>query len=64
MVPGVLLTLLAAARWNDIRLYAAGVGLSLTGFINLAAVYSLTGTEDEWLTSAAVSYTHLRAHET
>lgn len=52
MVPGVLLTLLAAARWNDIRLYAAGVGLSLTGFINLAAVYSLTGTEDEWLTSA------------
>ena len=28
MVPGVLLTLLAAARWNDIRLYAAGVGLS------------------------------------
>lgn len=25
MVPGVLLTLLAAARWNDIRLYAAGV---------------------------------------
>ncbi len=52
MVSGVLLTLLAAARWNDIRLYAAGVGLSLTGFINLAAVYSLTGTEDEWLTSA------------
>ena len=52
MLPGVLLTLLAAARWNDIRLYAAGVGLSLTGFINLAAVYSLTGTEDEWLTSA------------
>lgn len=55
MVPGVLLTLLAAARWNDIRLYAAGVGLSLTGFINLAAVYSLTGTEDEWLTSATSS---------
>ena len=40
MVPGVLLTLLAAARWNDIRLYAAGFGLSLTGFINLATVYS------------------------
>ena len=39
IVPGVLLTLLAAAHWNDIRLYAAGVGLSLTGFINLAAVY-------------------------
>ena len=29
MVPGVLLTLLAAARWNDIRLYAAGVLLAL-----------------------------------
>ena len=55
MVPGVLLTLLAAAHWNDIRLYAAGVGLSLTGFINLATVYSLTGSDDEWLTSATSS---------
>ncbi len=55
MVPGVLLTLLAAARWNDIRLYAAGVGLSLTGFLNLATVYSLTGSDDEWLTSATSS---------
>ena len=52
MLPGVLLALLAAARWDDIRLYAAGFGLSLTGFLNLAAVYSLAGTEDEWLTSA------------
>ncbi len=51
----MLLTLLAAAHWNDIRLYAAGVGLSLTGFINLAAVYSLTGSNDEWLTSATSS---------
>ena len=55
MVPGVLLTLLAAAHRNDIRLYAAGVGLSLTGFINLATVYSQTGTSDEWLTSATSS---------
>ena len=55
MVPGVLLTLLAAALWTDIRLYAAGVGLSLTGFINLATVYSQTGTSDEWLTSATSS---------
>ena len=55
MVPGVLLVLLAAVRWNDIRLYAAGVGLSLTGFINLATVYSLTGSDDEWLTSATSS---------
>ena len=31
------------------------MGLSLTGFINLAAVYSLTGTNDEWLTSATSS---------
>ena len=52
MVPGVLLALLAAAKWDDIRLYAAGVGLSLTGFVNLATVYSLTGSDDEWLTSA------------
>lgn len=55
MVPGVLLALLAAARWNDIRLYAAGFGMSLTGFINLATVYTLAGTEDEWLTSATSS---------
>ena len=55
MVPGVLLTLLAAARWKDIRLYAAGFGMSLTGFINLATVYTLAGTEDEWLTSATSS---------
>ena len=52
MLPGVLLALLAAARWNDIRLYAAGFGLSLTGFLNLVGVYSLAGTEDERLTSA------------
>ncbi len=55
MVPGVLLALLAAVRWNDIRLYAAGFGMSLTGFINLATVYSLAGTEDEWLSSATSS---------
>ena len=55
MLPGVLLVLLAAARWHDVRLYAAGFGLSLTGFLNLAAVYSLAGTEDEWLTSATSS---------
>lgn len=55
MVPGVLLALLAAARWSDIRLYAAGFGLSLTGFINLATVYTLAGTEDEWLSSATSS---------
>ena len=55
MLPGVLLVLLAAARWNDVRLYAAGFGLSLTGFLNLAEVYSLVGTDDEWLGSATSS---------
>lgn len=51
LVPGVLLVLLAAARWNDFRLYGAVFGLSLTGFLNMAAVYTQVGTEDEWLTS-------------
>lgn len=55
LVLGVMLTLLAAARWNDIRLYGAGFGLSLCGFVNLAAVYSLVGTDDEWMTSATSS---------
>ena len=55
MVPGVALTLLAAARWDDIRLFAVGFGMSLTGFINLCTVYSLTGSDDEWLTSATSS---------
>ena len=53
LVPGMLLVLLAAARWNDLRLYGVAFGLSLTGFLNLAAVYTQVGTEDEWLTSAA-----------
>lgn len=51
IVLGVLLVLLAAARWNDIRLYGAGFGLSITGFLNLATVYTLVGSDDEWLTS-------------
>ncbi|MDD4849421.1 MAG: phospholipid carrier-dependent glycosyltransferase, partial [Gemmiger sp.] len=52
MVFGALLVLLAAARWNDKRLLGAGFGFSVTGLVNLAAVYSLVGGEDEWLTSA------------
>lgn len=55
LVLGTLLTLLAAARWNDLRLYGAGFGLSFTGFLNLATVYTLVGSEDEWLTSATSS---------
>ena len=53
IVPGVVLTLAAAARWGDIRLYGAAFGLSVTGFLNLAAVYTQVGTDDEWLSSAA-----------
>ena len=30
-------------------------GMSLTGFLNLSTVYSLTGSDDEWLTSATSS---------
>lgn len=41
LVLGMLLVLLAAARWNDIRLYGAGFGLSITGFLNLETVYTL-----------------------
>ena len=55
MVPGVLLVLLAAAWWDDIRLFAAGFGMSLTGFLNLSTVYSLAGSDDEWLSSATSS---------
>ena len=52
MVAGVLLVLLAAARWNDRRLFGAGVGFSLIGLNNLAAVYTQVGGSDEWLNSA------------
>lgn len=52
LVLGVLLVLLAAVRWGDIRLYGAAFGLSLTGFVNLATVYTLVGSDDEWLSSA------------
>jgi len=51
LVLGMLLVLLAAARWNDIRLYGAGFGLSITGFLNLETVYTLVGSDDEWLSS-------------
>lgn len=52
LLPGLLLVVLAAARWNDLRLFGAAFGLSLTAFLNLAAVYTQVGTDDEWLTSA------------
>ncbi len=51
LVLGMLLVLLPSARWNDIRLYGAGFGLSITGFLNLETVYPLVGSDDEWLSS-------------
>lgn len=51
MIPAMLL-FLAAARWQDIRLYGAAFGLALTGTVNLATVYAQAGTEDEWLMNA------------
>lgn len=53
LVLGALLALLAAARAGDERVYLAGFGFSFAGFFDLAAIYTLVGTEDEWLTSAA-----------
>ena len=53
LIPAVLLTLWAAARWNDRRLLGAAAGMTLTGFVNLCAVYVQVGTDDEWLTSAS-----------
>lgn len=55
LVLGVVLVFFAALRWNDIRLYGAAFGLSLCGFVNLAAVYTLVDTDDEWMTSATSS---------
>lgn len=55
LILGVLLVLLAAARCNDARLLGIGAGLSLTAFLNLAAVYTTVDTDDMWLSSAASS---------
>ena len=52
LVPAALLLLLAAVRWNDIRVYAAAVGFSLTSFLNLAVAYTVVDTDDMWLSSA------------
>ena len=57
LIPGVLLVLLAAVRFNDVRLFGAGFGLSLTGFVNLAAAYAAAGSEDEWMMSATARET-------
>ena len=52
LVPTVAVLLLAAVRWNDIRVYAAAVGFSLTSFLNLAVAYTVVDTDDMWLSSA------------
>ena len=52
LLPGLVLALAAAARWGDIRLYGAAFGLSVTGFLNLAAVYAQVNTDDPWFSSA------------
>ena len=53
LIPAVVLTLWAAARWDDRRLLGAAAGMTLTGFVNLCAVYVQVDTDDAWLTSAA-----------
>ena len=52
LVPAALLLIFAAVRWNDIRVYAAAVGFSLTSFLNLAVAYTVVDTDDMWLSSA------------
>lgn len=52
LVPAALLLIFAAVRWNDIRVYAAAVGFSLTSFLNLAVAYTVVDTDDMWLGSA------------
>ncbi len=55
LLPGVLFALLAAAALGSRALYAAGFGLSLTGFLNLAAVLATAESEDPWFFNATGS---------
>ncbi len=50
LLPGLALTLLAAAKWGDRRLIGAAAGFSLIGLVNLVQVYSYAGTDDEFMT--------------
>ena len=43
LIPAVVLTLWAAARWDDRRLLGAAAGMTLTGFVNLCAVLCAGG---------------------
>lgn len=51
ILPAVLLTLAAAARWGDRRLLGAFWTLSLSSLLNQAVVLLSNGTEDQFLTS-------------
>jgi dolichyl-phosphate-mannose-protein mannosyltransferase len=51
LLMGVLFTLLAAAMLDDLYLFLAGAGLSLTSFLNIACVYAVADTDDSFLTS-------------
>lgn len=59
LLVGIIFVFLAAARSKDWRLAACGAGLSFFGCLNLAVVYTLVGTEDEWM-SSALSQTMVR----
>ncbi len=49
---GVALLLGAVAHLGSTRLLSLAGGFSITALINMAAVYTCVGTDDEWLTSA------------
>lgn len=51
LLMGVLFTLLAATMLDDLYLFLAGAGLSLTSFLNIACVYAVADTDDSFLTS-------------
>ena len=52
ILPTLLLTLAAAARWGDRRLLGAFGLLSLSSLVNLAMVLTSNGTDDQFLASA------------
>lgn len=53
LIPAILLILAAAARCGDRRLLASAALLSTSSLLNLAMVLTSSGTEDQFLTSAA-----------
>ena len=53
LIPAILLTLAAAARWGDRRLLGAFCLLSTGSLLDLAMVLTSAGTDDQFLTSAS-----------